>query len=130
MSTHTSLLPVVQRADSFPQYITPYPTHHPLTNEQYTPFHVAAADHGAGVPPVGLLRPAVLLEMLAECAAVEDVNTRFYEFVHNPRTQDIEAVAFSPAVLAKGREGMDAAIATTAARWKKAGLFSDALDGG
>lgn len=120
----TSLLPFVLAADNFPQHTGKYPTRHPVTNEQYTPFHLCASDLGAGVPPIGLLRPSVLLALMEEegpeCA---------YEFEREHGTNDIVCVAFAPAVLAKGKQAMNAAIAATARRWKDAGKFAEALDG-
>lgn len=124
MAAPPSLLPFVLNADNFPHHTGTYPTHHPETNEHYTPFHVAAADHAAKLYPVGLLRPAVLIALVVEEGAEGP-----YEFVRDPKTQDIECVAFTAAVLAQGHEAMNAAIAATAARWKQAGKFPEALDG-
>ncbi len=112
----SSLLPVVLAADNFPACGS-YPTHHPETGEVYVPFHIAPADHAAGLPPVGLLRPEVV-ESLAGDAG--------YESVHDG---SLVCVTFAPSVIAGGKEAMNKAIADTAARWRAAGQFTPALAG-
>lgn len=128
-----SLLPVVLAADNFPLHpYHPYPVRNPLTNEQYTPFHLSPADHALDLPPVGLLRPQILSALLQEHVEIGEASSPWTFFRADPHRHDSEivCVAFSPAVRAKGREAMSKAIADVAAKWKAAGKFPEALDGG
>lgn len=123
-----SLLPLVLAADNFPNVSEAYPTHHPDTREPYVPFHISSSDFESRLPPVGLLRPAVLRSLLD---ANPEGSSQF-EFVrkHGEDAYDaIACVAFSPSVLSEGREAMNKAIADTAAQWKREGRFPEALDG-
>lgn len=113
----SSILSAVLAADNFPA-CNAYPNHHPDTGEVYVPFHIAPSDSSASLPPVGLLRPEVLKALEGD---------EGYESVQGDN--GVECVTFAATVLAGGREAMNSAIAQTAARWRKAGLFKAALDG-
>lgn len=74
-----SLLPIIAAADNFPAHPGRFPTSHPLTSERYVPFHLTFSDHQRGLAPVGLLRPDVLAEMLAD---ERDAETCPWQFHH------------------------------------------------
>ena len=62
-----SLLSVVQAANNLPEHPnSPYPTVSPDGTERYVPFHHTFADFQAGLPPIGLLRPAVVRELQSQ----------------------------------------------------------------
>lgn len=134
-----SLLPFVLAADNFPSHDGSFPRYHPETREPYTPFYLSAVDAEAYVPipPVGLLRRAVLEALLHEMEARfgDDVAQWPFEFIRDEcivaddDKDQIVAVAFSSVTLAKGVSGMNEIIAATSRKWKDNGMFAAALDG-
>lgn len=121
--------------------------------------HLTFSDHQRGLAPVGLLRPAVLGEMLAD---ERDAETCPWQFHHvavplAPLVQSadtaasdqaapsgdgesmdveemelelqVECVFLADWVVRGGKETMGRVMNETAVRWRDAGKFSEALGG-
>ena len=139
-----SLLPVVQDANDFPPHPhSPYPTHSPDGSERYVPLHLTLADYHAACPPLGLLRPHVVEELLAhrplnvegqlsELTEAEDAGQEAKEakvwqsFGIEGR---VDCIYFDQAVLKKGPDGISAVMAEMVNQWKRDGKFSKPLLG-
>ncbi|KAK4684395.1 hypothetical protein P7C73_g5786, partial [Tremellales sp. Uapishka_1] len=126
-----SLLPVIAAVDNFPSHPDAYPSFHPTTKEIYTPFHLTFADHLAGLPPVGLLRPNVLTELLSDD---RDEKTCPWQFYREESAADdgdlvVRCVFFADWVLKDGRSGMSAVIKAVCEAWRDGGKFQAPLSG-
>ena len=144
-----SLLTIVQAADNFPDHISsPYPSHSPDGSERYVPFHLTLADYHASLPPVGLLRPAVLVELRADGGGEYGSPWRFYPAAETASTMDrvdkkavglggrggdaaseCQCCFFAAWVLKQGAEGMSRVVQEAAERWRQEGKFMGKLAG-
>lgn len=133
-----SLLPIVAAADNFPPYDGIYPAAHPVTLEKYTPFHLCRADYEAGLVPVGLIRPAVLLELQAflddSVASPSSSSRKAFELAERGRIEpdglhvtEVQAVYFAEWAVQEGK--MTEVINDLARRWKDEGKFPGPLGG-
>ena len=124
-----SLLPVVAAADNFPPFHEPYPTRHPITTEAYVPLHLTLADHLAGLPPIGLLRPDVLGELR------QLRSPHFVEHSGGAPGEDgrwkpeTHCVYLADDIIEEGPEGVGEVIQSLAEKWKREGKFPGPLGG-
>jgi hypothetical protein len=144
-----SLLTIVQAADNFPEHApSPYPTYSPDGSERYVPFHLTLADFHASLPPVGLLRPAVLVELRADVGGEYGSPWGFYRAVGGSSTMDrmdkkavgldgrggnaapeVQCCFFADWVIEQGEEGMGRVVQEAAERWRNEGKFMGKLAG-
>lgn len=134
-SSHRSLLPVVLAADSFPSspYTHPYPSHHPVTGEIYTPFHLTFHDFQKRLSPIGMLRPQVIAEMQSDERESSLCPWQFHSTAREGKDEELElkvqCVFLADWVIEGGRETIGKVMQETVERWRDEGKFKGPLGG-
>lgn len=125
--TQTSLIAIVEAADTHPPHpASAYPTHSPDRSERYVPLQLTLADYEASLPPVGLLRPLVLAELVADpgmgrgCPWVVRVSDE---------TSEVLCLYFAHWVTSRGIEEMERVMQGTVEGWRRSCKFAKQLKG-
>jgi hypothetical protein len=146
-----SLLSIVEAADNLPAHpLSPYPTHSADGTERYVPFHLTFADFQASLPPVGLLRPAVVAELQGDYGDGEGCPWQFYLTASTPNPAakgrdvqeemnidedgedfdvEVECCFFADWVVNEGSERMGIVMQSQAETWRDEGKFKAQLAG-